>query len=453
MSASDQTFAQSQSNFYANFPFGLNAVRTSSEDFDTFLQSPPSTDNQYMIANHSLSADQSSTLSHLPPGASQQVDDHLKAAPKYATNTDFTDRAALGTPLESAPRKGVQHMLETGLKDLMQIIDRSGRILYVSHSCKTVTGYDREELKGRFVSEYIHPDDSPTLAREFSEAIATGDSFKFYYRFRKGDGAYIILEAHGRVYSTNNAATIGPGTASNQSPVFSIIARPYLTKKSRLRDSFLEHKLENERLTKRIAELKREEEDEGDQQYSRRSEVLTPPDPGMSAYFLYGPYSNGPSGIDSASILASSKPNPRLQSPNNTIPQTATSKSSGPEGNSYLDDVEIMTGLRYRDGERSQGLSLGNPNGALVHTAAPIFFPVDRQDRNAGGNDRKRKMKTTEEYVCMDCGTLSSPEWRRGPNGRKTLCNACGLRWAKQEKRMQTSAAAKALKRKTLDLH
>jgi hypothetical protein len=35
----------------------------------------------------------------------------------------------------------------------------------------------------------------------------------------------------------------------------------------------------------------------------------------------------------------------------------------------------------------------------------------------------------------MVIGTLDSPEWRKGPSGPKTLCNACGLRWAKKEKK------------------
>ncbi|KAK7178001.1 Cutinase gene palindrome-binding protein [Paraphaeosphaeria sporulosa] len=40
------------------------------------------------------------------------------------------------------------------------------------------------------------------------------------------------------------------------------MARPYPTKNAALLDSFLEHKIENERLMKRIAELKREEQEE-----------------------------------------------------------------------------------------------------------------------------------------------------------------------------------------------
>lgn len=33
--------------------------------------------------------------------------------------------------------------------------------------------------------------------------------------------------------------------------------------------------------------------------------------------------------------------------------------------------------------------------------------------------------------VCQRCGTTETPEWRRGPRGVKTLCNACGLFHAK----------------------
>lgn len=53
-----------------------------------------------------------------------------------------------------------------------------------------------------------------------------------------------------------------------------------------------------------------------------------------------------------------------------------------------------------------------------------------------------------EQHVCQTCGRTDSPEWRKvglvqistymskmrvqGPGGPKTLCNACGLRWAKK---------------------
>ena len=32
---------------------------------------------------------------------------------------------------------------------------------------------------------------------------------------------------------------------------------------------------------------------------------------------------------------------------------------------------------------------------------------------------------------CLHCGTVKTPQWRMGPEGKKTLCNACGVRFMK----------------------
>ena len=31
---------------------------------------------------------------------------------------------------------------------------------------------------------------------------------------------------------------------------------------------------------------------------------------------------------------------------------------------------------------------------------------------------------------CQVCGTTETPQWRRGPSGKRTLCNACGVKWS-----------------------
>lgn len=46
---------------------------------------------------------------------------------------------------------------------------------------------------------------------------------------------------------------------------------------------------------------------------------------------------------------------------------------------------------------------------------------------------------------CQRCGITETPEWRRGPNGARTLCNACGLFHAKILKRDGPIAALNAL--------
>jgi len=53
------------------------------------------------------------------------------------------------------------------------------------------------------------------------------------------------------------------------------------------------------------------------------------------------------------------------------------------------------------------------------------------QKRKKGRNSVDPK----KELICEHCQTTTTPEWRTGPSGPKTLCNRCGLRYAKYAKR------------------
>lgn len=48
------------------------------------------------------------------------------------------------------------------------------------------------------------------------------------------------------------------------------------------------------------------------------------------------------------------------------------------------------------------------------------------------GPRRKRACKAQQLGMrCAVCGATETSEWRRGPDDRKSLCNACGLRYSK----------------------
>mmetsp|Transcript_14267 Transcript_14267/g.30742 ORF Transcript_14267/g.30742 Transcript_14267/m.30742 type:complete len:180 (+) Transcript_14267:180-719(+) len=47
---------------------------------------------------------------------------------------------------------------------------------------------------------------------------------------------------------------------------------------------------------------------------------------------------------------------------------------------------------------------------------------------------------------CSHCGTCDTPLWRLGPQGAKTLCNACGLRWRKTGRFIDDEGAQHASK-------
>ncbi|KAG9455708.1 hypothetical protein H6P81_000216 [Aristolochia fimbriata] len=49
---------------------------------------------------------------------------------------------------------------------------------------------------------------------------------------------------------------------------------------------------------------------------------------------------------------------------------------------------------------------------------------------------------STKIRVCSDCNTTKTPLWRSGPQGPKSLCNACGIRQRKARRAMAAAAAA-----------
>ncbi|KAI6497372.1 hypothetical protein MCOR13_006767 [Pyricularia oryzae] len=50
---------------------------------------------------------------------------------------------------------------------------------------------------------------------------------------------------------------------------------------------------------------------------------------------------------------------------------------------------------------------------------------------------KKRRGRAAPPGRCHSCNRMDTPEWRRGPDGARTLCNACGLHYAKLERKKQ----------------
>ncbi|KAH8801723.1 hypothetical protein F5884DRAFT_525743 [Xylogone sp. PMI_703] len=48
-----------------------------------------------------------------------------------------------------------------------------------------------------------------------------------------------------------------------------------------------------------------------------------------------------------------------------------------------------------------------------------------------GSDGKKRRGRAAPPGRCHSCNRAETPEWRRGPDGARTLCNACGLHYAK----------------------
>lgn len=58
-----------------------------------------------------------------------------------------------------------------------------------------------------------------------------------------------------------------------------------------------------------------------------------------------------------------------------------------------------------------------------------------------GSDPKKRRGRAAPPGRCHSCNRAETPEWRRGPDGARTLCNACGLHYAKLTRKMGTNKA------------
>jgi len=71
-----------------------------------------------------------------------------------------------------------------------------------------------------------------------------------------------------------------------------------------------------------------------------------------------------------------------------------------------------------------------DPQNSGLHSSEDLHKRGKRSSEE--GPRRRRTVYTSHRNLhCFMCGVTETPEWRRGPNGDHTLCNACGLHYAK----------------------
>ncbi|KAI8915538.1 hypothetical protein EDD86DRAFT_243548 [Gorgonomyces haynaldii] len=57
-------------------------------------------------------------------------------------------------------------------------------------------------------------------------------------------------------------------------------------------------------------------------------------------------------------------------------------------------------------------------------------YPSDKEsDEDKKKKKKKKKEASTVPKVCEYCSTTETPMWRRGPSGKSSLCNKCGVKW------------------------
>ncbi|KAE8387909.1 GATA-domain-containing protein [Aspergillus alliaceus] len=352
-----------------------------------------------------------------------------------------TGNAAAQNSPSAADEQGWPQLVLNEMKDMLLLLSSEGNVLYAAPSCKSITGYDASQLEQNALARFIHSDDQDMFSEEMNECMTRIQPVQCHFRFCTKDNnnnTSCILEAYGHPHMKTGTPSESPENRDGGCIGIILLCRPYPTRSSQLIDSFLEHKIENVRLNHRIAQLREEEEEDlATYQQSYPSDSAGEPSSRHNSAHSGRTNSNQSSLPDAAAFGEENESSdtltiddPDAQSFSANVADTLSQE----EDMSHIDGIEMLTGLHYGEGERSQGLSTGVRQGRLIHFDMESA-KLDQQTRIIQDSDRKKRQKG--EYMCTDCGTSDSPEWRKGPEGPKTLCNACGLRWAKKEKKRQ----------------
>lgn len=101
---------------------------------------------------------------------------------------------------EQVPQRAGQDLRATvpSSLDAIAILNSDGTIRYESPSIERILGYKPEELVGKTILEFIHPDDIPNAANTFEvSATNPGQPISMEVRFQHKDGSWRLFEGVG----------------------------------------------------------------------------------------------------------------------------------------------------------------------------------------------------------------------------------------------------------------
>ncbi|KAK9708730.1 hypothetical protein K7432_009464 [Basidiobolus ranarum] len=146
---------------------------------------------------------------------------------------------------EFTKRKNWIDRIINELKDFYHVITPSGKFIYCSPACQELVGYLPEEMIGRNLKEFIHIDDVDTFLRDFNLALKQRE-YRLFLRFRRKDDKFSMFEITGHPYFHER---------TNELKGFFSMARLYPGKTTSTMDSFLELRIENENLRRKLRNL------------------------------------------------------------------------------------------------------------------------------------------------------------------------------------------------------
>ena len=91
--------------------------------------------------------------------------------------------------------------------DLITVVDREGKILYLNPSVEQLLGYRQEDLYNMHILDFVHPEDKQAVSEAFSKVIQKpGNVESLTVRIRNQNGSWNIFEVVGKSLMKDSGA-------------------------------------------------------------------------------------------------------------------------------------------------------------------------------------------------------------------------------------------------------
>ncbi len=126
------------------------------------------------------------------------------------TMTDITERKRLEEELRQNEER--LKTITDNIHDLVTQSDNEGRVSFVSPSVRTLLGIEPEDMIGKLVYDFVHPDDRETMMSAHKATLESGEThISGGGRLRHTDGHYIDIDSEGTILfdaKSNFAGTV-----------------------------------------------------------------------------------------------------------------------------------------------------------------------------------------------------------------------------------------------------
>lgn len=145
-----------------------------------------------------------------------QWDESGKPIRMVGSHQDISDRKQIETDLRESEAR--YRLLADHSSDLISTHTPEGIFRYASPASRRLLGYEPQDLIGRSLYDFLHPDDAASLQNTYTLVGQWPREFTHSYRIRHQDGSYIWLESTCQMIQPPQADPILLSVARNITP-------------------------------------------------------------------------------------------------------------------------------------------------------------------------------------------------------------------------------------------